>query len=392
MDQLERVANVIEAYDGQGVHRTATDVDERSAQWLANEVRAIGLEPVLESYEIERVDPENCYLEIDGRRIEGVPLFDSAHTEPDGVSGQLGVIGDDTEIALMEVAHGSTDWVELRRMATHQALIIITRGHSPGLSLLNAFDFNAPVGPPALQISSTESEWLHEQAKTGAKVNVVAHVSRSHATAYNVTAELIGRDITMPPLVVNTPRSGWWEIAAERGGGLACWLEVLRSLVSTDTQRPVFFSANTGHELGYSGIEAVLDAHQNLATDATWVHFGANIGAASGTVGRLHVSTERLRTLAEEKLEGVSRPVSYVGDGSLAPRTAAGGGEMTIVHRRGGRKYMALTNNNAYFHMREDRYPQNVNIDAVAEFANAFSSIAQSLANPQGEVIDGITD
>ena len=41
---------------------------------------------------------------------------------------------------------------------------------------------------------------------------------------------------------------------------------------------------------------------------------------------------------------------------------------------------MALTNDNAYFHLREDRYPQNIDVGSVAEFARASSAIAQSLA------------
>ena len=373
MEQRERITRVIEAYDAQGIHRTATEVDERSAEWLADQVRAIGLEPALEPYEIDRVDPGDCYLEVGGRRIEGVPVFDAAHTGSEGVRGRLGMPGGDGEIALIEGAHGPRDWVEPRRTSTDQALVVVTRGHSPGLSLLNAFDFDAPVGPPALQVSSDEGDWLQARAEAGAEVLVVAHAERTRATAYNVTAELAGADSSLSPLAVNTPRSGWWEIAAERGGGLACWLEVMRSLVESGSPRRVFFSANTGHELGFSGMDAVLDAHDELTAGATWLHFGANIGAASGTQGRLFASTEALRQIAERELASVSLPMAYRTSGP-------GGGEMAIVHRRGGRQYMALTNDNAYFHLREDRYPQNIDVGSVAEFARASSAIAQSLA------------
>ena len=42
MLQHERIAAIIEAYDLQGIHRTATQVDQQSANWLADEVRAAG--------------------------------------------------------------------------------------------------------------------------------------------------------------------------------------------------------------------------------------------------------------------------------------------------------------------------------------------------------------
>jgi hypothetical protein len=35
-----RVAEILQAYDGQGDHRTGTEVDAASAEWLAGEVRA----------------------------------------------------------------------------------------------------------------------------------------------------------------------------------------------------------------------------------------------------------------------------------------------------------------------------------------------------------------
>jgi hypothetical protein len=35
-----RVAEILQAYDGQGDHRTGTEVDGASAEWLAGEVRA----------------------------------------------------------------------------------------------------------------------------------------------------------------------------------------------------------------------------------------------------------------------------------------------------------------------------------------------------------------
>jgi hypothetical protein len=50
-DALEqRIAAVIHAYDAQGNHRTGTEVDNASAEWLAEQVRQLGAKaPVLNS-------------------------------------------------------------------------------------------------------------------------------------------------------------------------------------------------------------------------------------------------------------------------------------------------------------------------------------------------------
>src|SRR5215469_9062776 len=73
----QRVADVIAAFDAQGNHRTGTEVDNASAEWLANQVRQSGAEPSLEPFTLNRVDPQSCYLRIAGRRIDGVPVFDA---------------------------------------------------------------------------------------------------------------------------------------------------------------------------------------------------------------------------------------------------------------------------------------------------------------------------
>ena len=45
-----RIGSVIRAYEEQGFHRTGTAVDQISGDWLADEVRQIGLEPMREEF------------------------------------------------------------------------------------------------------------------------------------------------------------------------------------------------------------------------------------------------------------------------------------------------------------------------------------------------------
>src|SRR5215217_7245832 len=86
----QRISAVIRAYEEQGFHRTGTDVDRRSGDWLANEVREVGLEPALEEFSLSRVDPVGASLVVNDRTIEGLPLFDGGFTSAAGISGVLG--------------------------------------------------------------------------------------------------------------------------------------------------------------------------------------------------------------------------------------------------------------------------------------------------------------
>jgi hypothetical protein len=45
-----RIGDVIHSYEKQGFHSTGTAVDRISGEWLADEVRAIGLKPILEEF------------------------------------------------------------------------------------------------------------------------------------------------------------------------------------------------------------------------------------------------------------------------------------------------------------------------------------------------------
>ena len=58
-DRLDRVSRIIEAYDGQGIHRTGTDIDNASAAWLLDQVKRIGLDGGLEAFALDRSSPSS---------------------------------------------------------------------------------------------------------------------------------------------------------------------------------------------------------------------------------------------------------------------------------------------------------------------------------------------
>ena len=98
-----RIGSVIRAYEEQGFHRTGTTVDQVSGDWLANEVRGIGLEPTREEFSFGRVDPVAAFLVAKDRRIEGLPFFDGTSTGPEGIAGTLGNLNDEATIGLTEI-------------------------------------------------------------------------------------------------------------------------------------------------------------------------------------------------------------------------------------------------------------------------------------------------
>jgi hypothetical protein len=378
----QRLAAAVETYDAQGNHRTATAADNASAEWLADEIRHAGADPSLEPFALTRIDPLSCYLRIADRRIEGVPLFDATFTGEEGTHGTLGPPGSDADIALVETEPFTliTPRRELggvlaeARRSRHKGIVILTRGSRPGLFLLNAPSFTAPFGPPALQVSSAEAEWLKARAQERAQADLVAHVKPIQTRALNVTARIAGSDPGLAPLVITTPRSGWWQCASERGTGLACWLESIRALASTKPARDCLFAAFSGHEIGFLGIGAYLTPRRDLMTRAhAWIHVGANIGAPQQP-NQVHVSEASLETWLATMLEKEGLRIDHKADPGSVPR-----GEAGTLHR-GGARYVALVCGTDVFHNTADRWPDAVDAALLARYGHALAAGAVALA------------
>jgi hypothetical protein len=359
-------------------------VDAASGQWLAAQVSHFGLMPQREPVALDRVDLGVNELVVDeaagqARRVEGIPLFDGTFTDRGGIRGRLGPVGSNADVALTDTAvnaAGNGPLGAARRSGRYRAIVAITRARrGQGLCPSNADAFRTPFGPPVLQVSNEHEAWLREEAARGGEVRVTAHATRSSATADNVTAVLEGTDPTLPPFVVMTPRSGWYRCASERGGGIACWLEIMRALRSLRLPRTLLFVASSGHELGHLGIDAFIERRPGLVMQAAgWLHLGANIGAAIDPSITLQASDDTLDAALTRALTAVGITVTQ-----RAPRDRVPNGEAEAVHRRGGR-YVSIIGGNGLFHHVDDRGSRVVDPSAIAKFASAFTAFVRGVA------------
>jgi hypothetical protein len=256
-------------------------------------------------------------------------------------------------------------------------VVLLSRGARPGLYLLNAPRFARPLGPPALQISSDRSAWLNAHSSARSEAFFVAHATRTPAEAFNVCATIRGSNSRLAPLVVMTPRSGWWRCAAERGSGVACWLEAMRAVAGARPARDCHFVAFSGHELGSLGIHAYLNGREALVRSAhAWIQIGANIGAPSQP-GLLVASDAALEAWTSAALEAQGIRAG------TAPRGATPFGEARVIHEKGGR-YAALICESELFHSAEDRWPDAIDVALLARYARALAEGISALARDAG--------
>ena len=275
---VERARGVIAEFDAQGWHRTGSAVDDLSGHWLREKIAAFVPEVALEPFALDRIEPDSCTLELEGKRIAATPAFDGTFA-PEPIRGPIGPIGSDSAIGVTDAspATAAEGLEDARRRGAHDAIVVVTKGGLPGIAMRNAPSFSNPFGPPVLYVAS-EYEEVVLRASGTATVHVAAH--RFAGVAMNVVGELRGTEPELAPVVVMTPRSGWWHCAAERGGGIACFVEAARRVAEERPSRTVRFLASSGHELNHLGLDAYLRIHEEEAAEAAiWLHLGASIGA-----------------------------------------------------------------------------------------------------------------
>lgn len=347
------IATSLAEYDALGEPRCGTEDDAAAAIWLRNAARAAGAEAWLEDWDIERILPRQAALELADGTIAGLPLFDAP---PGHVTGMLGPMGSSAEIGWLRVDPGGAslpgqEIARLRAETTHKALVLATG--LAGLAPLNAPRFPENFGPPVLQVAGEAAARL----ALGGHATLHSHYDRDRTTSANVQATRPGA----PEWLVLTPRTSWFTCTAERGGGIAIWLELLRRGAAGH------FLASGGHELGHLGLKHAM--RHGAVTAPMVLHLGANLGCAGDA--RLHVRAHdpdlarRLGAL----LVAAGYPAAAL---VIAPPGPVNGEAHELA--AAGIPFASLIGSNPLFHSREDRLA-NTDAGRAAVIAEACARL-----------------
>jgi hypothetical protein len=259
-------------------------------------------------------------------------------------------------------------------MRASAIIVVPERGSSHGdLALINAEHFSEPSATPVVQLAGSHVSAFEEAAAAGETCRVIVEADRTAASSVNVTARLRGSQPELAPLVVMTPRSGWFTCAAERGGGLAAFLEIARALDGAPPRRDVLFVASSGHELGHLGLRAYLAWHKATAGGAhAWLHLGANFAANGGDV-IVQASSAEHAELARAALAKHGRAPDV-----LVPPGTKPAGEAREISSR---PFVSIVGTNSRFHSPDDRWPYAVDLEKTVAISSALVEIAAELAS-----------
>ncbi|HXH22471.1 MAG TPA: hypothetical protein VNN10_10600 [Dehalococcoidia bacterium] len=373
--QPEALQTLIEEYASFGIHRTGWPADDRCSDWLLGWLEQFGVEPGLSEFTFPYVETRAAYVEAEGALVQGTPLHDGGATPPGGVRGPV-VAGAGGDLAgRIAVVRGPQELAALLDAPAEgrPAAVIAVSGDPEGNVLLrNAEAIDHPHELPVIQVALKDAGPIEQALASGAEVSVVLDFTRSRGTATNVVGRLPANG-TEAPIMITTPKSGWFTCAAERGGGLAITLALAAHLArSASRRREVLFLFTSGHEINYYGMLEHLKANPDLRERVhTWVQLGASIGARNQPAWRVFSRDETLRKSMSEALERQG-----LGPVTLAPVDQRPGGEAREVFDR---RFLALAGGHPYFHSPRDIPEVAVDAERVARFGLAFRELVDGL-------------
>ncbi len=354
----------LKTYSDFGEHRTATDVDIRTSNWLADGLRTAGFETRLHPFRLRQFFLDKAELKAGGANIPSFPLW---WPQPGRVTGRLSlaVAGADLSGKVVLVKLPAIRGASITpRSQVHESLapllaagaaavVAITPSATGEIMALNAMAGLAKWPIPILAVGQSDEAALTNAAAKGATASVSLDGKyKEDAEAFEVVGKLNrGKRV----VVVSTPSSGWFRCAGERGCGIALWLGLARWAASRKSNTSYVFVASSGHELNGVGIHHfVKEMAPKPADVGCWLHLGAGIATyeykataggiekqkAASFTRRLYTSTQFEKILAESfhDLPGLTPIV-----------TKEPGGEM-IVMAGAGYPFMGFAGGSALHH------------------------------------------
>lgn len=273
----------VKAYADLGEHRTGAPGDAATTGWMLQALKRAGYDAAPQGFAYPVFEPRVTTLTLAGRTIEGFPYWTPKTSPPGGVAGALSAAGGAGKVALVILPAGAGGALnspappEIAKAAASgaSAVVVVTDSPLGELSALNRNPKAPPWPAPVLLVAGRVGPALKFAAAAGETVSVRLE---GRTTSHGVDNVLGRRERPGKPIVISTPKSGWFRCAGERGSGIAIWLGLARWLATTE--RHVVLLAATGHEFdGYGGRQFTETLAPKPADTALWLHIGANVAA-----------------------------------------------------------------------------------------------------------------
>jgi hypothetical protein len=407
----ESLMATIDQYGSAPNHYSGTPADWSELNVIAQQFQADGLQLGSVAYHFPRFEPTNVALSTDSDQIDSAalaPLLYSGTTGPQGIDAPMLAAANGTFtpadaagkiVVVTQKGGGKLDpAIEAAIAAGAEGLVYSTVGVG---DLPRKEDVNSRKGTgdfPVLLVGQHSGATVLADAEAGESADLTLQAKLGTATDYDVWGTLPGADPSRR-VFVGTPASSFVPSASERGGGIAILLGLAKHYAQEPvSQRPesLVFLATTGHEVGFLGLEALIEAKGSWFTDAdAYVHMGASLGAPTGVENPDGTVTVTPVPPAGLGLHDSENPL--IESGSTSAFAAAGqplvntqmhlsgGGEQVYAYQAGVPE-ISVNGGSLWFHTAAD-VPSVVDPGILTRLAAGYlGSVDSILAQPAGAV------
>lgn len=407
----EALMATVDQYGSAPNHYSGTPADWAEENTVADQFRADGLQIGSIAYRFPRFDPTNLALSTDSHQIPSsalAPLLYSGTTGPQGTEAPLLAAADGSFepadaagkiVVVSQLSGGALDSsIAAAIAAGAKGLVYVTDGVGdlPEWEDVNSRDGTGDF--PVLLVGKRSGAEVVADAEAGENADLTLQAELGTATDYDVWGILPGADPSRR-VFVGTPVSSMVPAAAERGSGLGVLLGLARHYAEEPrSQRPetLVFVATSGHEVGFLGLQALIEAKGGWFTEAdAYVHIGSSLGSPTGvenpdgtiTVTPTPPAGMKFHNSENPLLESISENAFTAAGVPLVnwPLHLGGTGEQVYAYAAGVPE-IAVSAGGFWFHTAAD-VPSIVDPDILVRQADAYlGSVDGITAEPAGAI------
>jgi hypothetical protein len=355
-------------YERLGSHRTGSDGDELTAQWLAEKLALAGL--------TVRIDE----VPFTGWQCQGAVRSGSDDIEALAVPYEWEGSIATNNVAIVDLDQGLgadasvfDEPIRQARDAGYEAVVCATRHHEGSLVGVNRPRERAGHGFPVFLVGGAELPKLKSS---------VVRIDATAASTASATSNVIG--VTGGKgkrIMLTTPLNGWFTCAGERGTGIAVLLDLVARL---GQEHQLLVVATGGHELGYFGAKEWIASEKSKSEQAfdknsSIVHIGASTAVETdGPEGRTLIPTRRSFTSIRESEAGPLRVALAPIGLNPVPESTTWMGESEVWHTL-GIPLLSVSGAGPDFHTPLDRAERVTSPSALTRVATALANAAEAL-------------
>lgn len=390
----------VEHYVALGNKRSGGSGDMAVGTWLEREMEALGFRCTRHAIEVPWFEPEEARLSIGQEDFPVLPVGIAVPTPRGGLAGDIRIVAPPGAMPPSDARRGSAPFIALAflpyarwssaatpivgqtvrvcRAAGAAAVILVTTGPTGKAIMLNA-DGVAPISDiPVATIGYADAARIVASQGDGARLHLRGPAGRR--AAFNLVARR--GSARGKQLIVSTPRSGWFACGAERGPGIAVWLDLARRLAKEE--RDIVFLCTSGHEFENLGAEHIIkDALPPPATTSLWIHLGAGFACNDwhefGTLLVPLHNVDSQRFLAASKSLVATCRRLFAGQPGLEAAYATDDlltGELKVIVSNGYANCVGLFGAHRFHHLETDGI-NCVHAEAMAQVSNSLIQLIE---------------